>query len=283
MTKTYFDGALTSTASQNFAIPSDGSASLVVGWNGFSPSLGNQTYNVSLAELRVYSRALSPNEVLALAQPPLASVANAFPSPAVPTLGAISYLFSCAAGTAGAPGTLARSLVDNSWSWLAGVAPNCTTCPAGSFAQPGSTTCAPCYPGTYSLAGASSCTLCPAGTFGSSAGMSSSACSGACAYCAAGSTQGPLAAPLSCAPSNARAISTSLGLKIWPASHPSNPLGVDLVAAPQPLCGQMSPGGVCNTTSANTILGADGTTRYAVGTAAQLNMGAADAMTCSAS
>jgi hypothetical protein len=69
---------------------------------------------------------------------------------------------------------------------------------------------------------------------------------------------------------------------IWPASHPTNPLGADLVVAPQPLCAQMSAGGACNTSAANSILGTDGTTRYAIGTAAALNMVPQDSMVCSA-
>ena len=129
------------------------------------------------------------------------------------------------------------------------------------------------------------CTPCPAGTYGNRAGLSSAACSGACASCPAGSvgaSSSSPSSPLSCAPTSTRAISTSLGLMIWPASHPTNPLGADLVVAPQPLCAQMSPGGACNTTAANSILGADGTLRYAVGPAAQLNMVPQDSMVCSA-
>ena len=155
----------------------------------------------------------------------------------------------------------------------------CDSCAAGTFSSAGSSSCSPCPPGTFSLAGASSCSLCPAGTYGDRAGLATSDCSGACATCAAGS-----AAPAAqlCAPSNKRAIPSNLGLQIWPASHPQNPQAVDLVIAPSTLCATLSPDGVCTTASQNQIVGADGVTRYVVGTAAAFHMEAGSSLTCSA-
>ena len=59
---------------------------------------------------------------------------------------------------------------------------------------------------------------------------------------------------------------------LWPAANPSNPLHVDLVIAPLATCQQL--GGTCSTLASNTVVGADGITRYIVGTAAALNIGA---------
>ena len=159
-------------------------------------------------------------------------------------------------------------------------------CAAGSWAAQGTTACALCSPGTYSTAGASSCLPCPAGTYGSSAGLASSACTGPCASTAAcplGTAYPPPAAPitgLSCASSPARAVPSSLGVLLWPAANPSNPQRVDLVIAPLATCQQL--GGTCSTLASNTVVGADGVTRYIVGTAAALNIEAAESLTCNA-
>ena len=146
--------------------------------------------------------------------------------------------------------------------------------------------CVLCSPGTYSGAGASSCLPCPAGTYGSSAGLASSTCTGTCAsttVCPLGTAYPPPAAPitdLSCASSGARAVPSSLGVLLWPAANPSNPQHVDLIIAPLAMCRQL--GGTCSTLASNTVVGADGVTRYIVSTAAALNLEAAEALTCSA-
>ena len=84
---------------------------------------------------------------------------------------------------------------------------------------------------------------------------------------------------LSCAASGARAVPSSLGVLVWPAANPSNPQHVDLIIAPLALCQQL--GGTCSTLASNTVVGADSVTRYIVGTAAALNLEAAEALTCS--
>ena len=73
---------------------------------------------------------------------------------------------------------------------------------------------------------------------------------------------------------------SSFGLQIWPAAHPQNPQHVDLVIAPAAQCAQLSPGGVCTTLAANQIVGADGVTRFVVGTAAAFHMEAGETLTC---
>ena len=85
---------------------------------------------------------------------------------------------------------------------------------------------------------------------------------------------------MTCLPTDASAIPSSVGLLLWPATHPQNPQRVDLVVAPASTCAQLSPGGVCNTTAANTIIGLDGAPRYAIGTAAALNMEGAETLSC---
>ena len=279
-TKTYLDGALIATSQQTFAIPSDGSASLTVNWNGVTGISAG-----AVSDVRLYSRALSAAEALTLSQPPLTGYPYTAVAPAAPVLGATSYAFSCAAGSSGSGATQIRGL-DRSWSWAAGAGPSCAPCAAGSWSGPGSPSCILCSPGTYSSAGASSCTPCPAGTYGSSAGLTSSACTGPCASTAAcplGTAYPPPAVPvtgLSCASSAARAVPSSLGVLLWPAANPSNPQRVDLVIAPLATCQQL--GGTCSTLTSNTVVGADGVTRYIVGTAAALNIEAAESLACSA-
>ena len=233
----------------------------------------------SLAELRVYARALSAAEVVALSQPPLAAYANTAVIPAAAALGASSYSFSCAAGSAGSGASQVRG-PDGAWFWAAGAAPSCTPCAAGSFSGPGLSACAPCYPGTFSLAGASSCSLCPAGTFGDRAGLTTDACSGACAACVAGSTAAAAAssAPMTCSAGAVRAVPSSLGLQIWPAANAANARGVDLLVAPLALCQQRTSAAAC--AAANSVVGADGVTRFVVGTAEAFNVEPAEALTC---
>jgi hypothetical protein len=279
-TKVYLDGALIATSQQTLAIPSDGTAALTVNWNAASVSAG------VVSDVRLYRRALSAAEVLTLSQPPLTGYPNTAIVPAAPVLGATSYAFSCAAGSSGSGATQIRGL-DRSWSWAAGAGPSCAPCAAGSWSGPGSPSCILCSPGTYSSsAGASSCTPCPAGTYGSSAGLTSSTCTGPCASTAAcplGTAYPPPAAPitgLSCASSAVRAVPASLGVLLWPAANPSNPQQVDLVIAPLDVCQRLR--GTCSAQASNTVVGADGIMRYIVGTAAALNLEAAESLACSA-
>ena len=70
----------------------------------------------------------------------------------------------------------------------------------------------------------------------------------------------------------------SLGLQLWPAMHPQNPQRVDLVVAPLATCQQMTSAAAC--AAAASVAGADGVTRYVVGTAAAFNMEADETLTC---
>ena len=149
-------------------------------------------------------------------------------------------------------------------------------CPAGFF--PAQFGCMPCSPGTYSLANSAVCSLCPAGTYGNRAGLTTPSCSGACASCAAGSIAPAYSS--TCGTADSRAVPSAFGLQIWPAAHPANPQRVDLVIAPASSCAQLSPGGVCTTLAENQITGADGITRFVVGTAADFHMQADEKLSC---
>ena len=284
----FLDGtlvALQASVSALITLPAASSSTLRVGWSGDLSSNAGSLFSGSLADLRIYNRTLAPSEVVALSQPSAASFVGArLVAASPPAAGASSYLFSCAAGSAGPSSLLVKSPVDNSWAWAA--APSCAVCAAGTAAQPGAATCSLCSPGTYSLSGTSSCLPCPAGTYGSSAGLATAACSGACATCAAGSTGpsfSPPSAPLACSPAGSRAIPDAFGLQIWPAAHPANARRVDLLVAPLALCQQMRGASAADCAAAGaSVVGADGATRYVVGTAAELNVEPAESMTCAA-
>ena len=61
--------------------------------------------------------------------------------------------------------------------------------------------------------------------------------------------------------------------------HPSNPQHVDLIIAPLAMCQQLTSSTAC--AAAASIMGMDGVLRLVVGTAAALNLKAAEALTCS--
>ena len=82
---------------------------------------------------------------------------------------------------------------------------------------------------------------------------------------------------LSCATGGARAVPTSLGMRLWPAAHPTNPQYNDLIVAPADVCAAQV-GQSCLQRSSISI---DGTTLYVVGTAADLQMEPADDLSCS--
>ena len=85
---------------------------------------------------------------------------------------------------------------------------------------------------------------------------------------------GAFAAGCSDADSNA----VPSGVQIWPATHPQNPQAVDLVIAPSAVCVQLA--SVAECAAAASIVGADGVMRFVVGTAAEMNMEAAETLSC---
>ena len=192
---------------------------------------------------------------------------------------------ACPQGLSTPVSSAGTSASDVSWcticaaGWLMSKLGKCAPCPAGTWSEFGLNLCHLCPPGTYSHAGATSCSLCPDGTFGDRAGLATAACSGVCASCVAGSTTA-LHAPLTCSAGAARAVPASLGLQILPAANAANLRGVDLLVAPLALCRRMTSAAAC--AAADSVAGADGVTRYVVGTAAAFNVEPAEALTCGA-
>jgi hypothetical protein len=173
----FLDGALFLASAAAISLPPASSSTLRVGWSGDLTANGGSLFAGSLSDLRIYARALLTTEIAALSQPPLAAYLAAYPntlaSPSSPTAGATLYVFSCAAGFAGAIGNLSRSGATGVWS-ISG-AENCTACAAGS----------------WSAMGAPSCTLCPVGTYSPTAGGLATS-PAVCISCAAGtSSAGP--------------------------------------------------------------------------------------------
>jgi hypothetical protein len=221
-------------------------------------------FSGSLSEFRLYNRALTSSEVLTLSQPPftaLGAAANAVLSTTSSSV-ATSYDFFCASNTRGNGGTFTQSSIDRSWYWSP--RPLCDYCP----------------PGTYLPAGAFSCSLCPSGFYGNRAGLTSPTCSGPCpipSECPAGTAYLPSSlSTLSCASGGARAIPSTLGMRLWPAAHPANPQKVDLIVAPLSVCESHTHQSCLQSSSVSM----GGVTLYTVGTASDLHMEPADDLTC---
>ena len=157
-------------------------------------------------------------------------------------------------------------------------------CTPGSFSFSGFEPCTPCYPGTYSSTkNAQKCLLCPHGTFGNRAGLSSSDCSGTCSArddCPAGTSSQNvlLSTSLSCSSSGARSLPSGLDLRLWPAAHQTNNDRIDLIVAPEETCKMILSIQTCHDKQSVVF---DGTTRYVVGTAAELNMEPGEELVCS--
>jgi hypothetical protein len=157
-------------------------------------------------------------------------------------------------------------------------------CTPGSFSYSGFEPCTPCYPGTFSSTrNAQKCSLCPHGTFGNRAGLSSSDCSGTCAVsnaCPAGTSSPHESTSLSCTSNTARSLPSGLGLRLLPAAHQTNNEKIDLIVAPEETCKMMLSVQSCLGRQSVVI---DETTRYVIGTAAELNMEPEEELVCSSS
>ena len=87
----------------------------------------------------------------------------------------------------------------------------------------------------------------------------------------------PPSSSLSCASGGARALPSSLGMRLLPAAHPLNTDGVDLIVAPLESCTAMLSATICATKQ---VVAMDGVTRYVIGTAAELHMEAGIELVC---
>jgi hypothetical protein len=145
----FLDGLQILSAQVTFNMPADGSSTLQLSQSGAAAFTG------SLADLRIYNRALSADEVLALSQPARLAVTNSI---MINSLGtndlfpaATSYSWLCTNAhysAAGGIATLARNSVDGSWSFANSAQPDCSlACAFNSKAytyfgcSAGSTTC----------------------------------------------------------------------------------------------------------------------------------------------
>ena len=206
--QSFLDGALVAQLSVSATLPASASSTLRVGWSGDLNSNAGSLFSGSLAEMRVYSRALSAAEVVALSQPPLAAYLAAFPnsaaSPALATAGTTSYVFTCTTPGSFGVASLVRAAADFSWAWAGGVAPSCTPCPAGAYSA-GAASCTACPlgiattgPGSTSV---TACTVCAPGFSGAVTSPGTASAAG-CAICAAGSTSAAGAASCTLCPAS---------------------------------------------------------------------------------
>ena len=164
-----------------YNIPASPTNSLRVGYSGLLSSNGGDLFSGSVADLRIYSRALTPTQVFGMVLPIIPNAVNP-----VPSTSANSYLWACKAGYFGPTMVMNRTAAGSAWSTfvLGGASMTCSACAAGS----------------YSLASSSSCTPCPAGTYGATVALTSAQCSGACPagyYCPLGTAS---ATSNTCAP-----------------------------------------------------------------------------------
>ena len=207
----YLDGvAMVTQLVQPWAV-SPALAQLNIGWNGDKTTSVGELFSGAVSELRVYSRALSAQEVLTLSQPPIAS----YPNAVVPTLsaGKTFYSTSCQPGYAGPNVNFTKVAATGAWT-VTGSGVSCQACPAGYYTVTGNTT---------------ACIACPAGSFGGSAAMPSAACSGTCNagyYCPPASTSATQlpcgGASVYCPAGSAAPVPVPAGFYSAPLNAPAN-------------------------------------------------------------
>ena len=296
-------------------------ATLRIGWSGDLTANGGSLFTGSLSELRIYNRTVTAGEAAALARGPPTATATATASASAtatssPTTSATSTSTASRTATASATATVSSSATSSSSATASATVSSSASptvssvwsCPPGSISPPGAPPpapgrmiCAFCAPGTWAATGDLACALCPQGTFGNRAGLASAACSGTCAVaaeCLPGTVYPPSGAlgsapvgtgsggSLTCSAADSRAVPTSLGLQVWPAAAPGNFRGLDLLVAPLTTCQQLVGGAAAASPTcggAASVVGADGATRFVVGTLAQFNMQPAETMRCTSS
>ena len=95
-------------------------------WGGY--------FTGAVFDVRVYGRALSTGEMLALSQPFLA-FPNTSMTPLAQSAAATSYSFVCADGFVGKPTAVTKNVSDGTWTWAAGK-PNCAPRPSSPSSSP---------------------------------------------------------------------------------------------------------------------------------------------------
>jgi hypothetical protein len=101
------------------------------------------TIFMSFSDIRIFARELSSLEVVNLAQPPLATIANnSLTIAPIPCKGCTSYGFVCKAGYYGSTNFYIQSAITGIWNWTR---PNtCLSCPSNTYSYGGSATCSSC-------------------------------------------------------------------------------------------------------------------------------------------
>ena len=133
----FLDGALVLQRNNSIVLPAPVNSTLRIGWGGAVPSQNGSMYNGSLSNLRIYARALTSAEVVALSQPLLPAYADsihAVVTPSMPTAATLAYVTSCTSGFSGPTVTQAKSSVDGTWgpSLPASTTVSFTACAASS-------------------------------------------------------------------------------------------------------------------------------------------------------
>jgi mucin-19 len=202
----YVDGSFIGNILSTYSISSTtSSTSLRIGMNG--NIINSEYFTGSISDIRIYSRALSSNEIMSLSQPYLASYDNAInPSPIASSN---VYTWYCISGYYGPIVTLSRSSSDGSWSSSSGSV-NCQACSAGTYSLAGSISCSSCIGSYSSTSGSSSCILCSAGYYSSTVGATSSS---TCVSCPSNTYSYAGSSSCSSCPSGTTYISSSLGCK----------------------------------------------------------------------
>ena len=184
----FLDGAFVVQILTPIALPEAAASSLRVGWSGDLATSGGSLFAGTLAELRIYARALSTVEVVALSQPPLNAFLASFPNTTAPppSANATSYAFACIAGYTGPTSLLNKDSIDGSWAWAGSGSPACAACAAGSSSAGGPATCFACASGTFTQSPGLLCagTPCAPGRAGPCGATSQRAAN--CTLCAPG-------------------------------------------------------------------------------------------------
>jgi hypothetical protein len=101
------------------------------------------TIFMSFSDIRIFARELSSSEVVTLAQPPLATIANnSLTIAPIPCKGCTSYGFVCKAGYYGSTNFYIQSAITGIWNWTR--PHTCLSCPSNTYSYGGSATCSSC-------------------------------------------------------------------------------------------------------------------------------------------
>lgn len=208
----YVDGVQVAEAPATFATTASSNSALVIG--DAVPGAPSAAYSGSIGDLRIYNRALSPNEIAELALPVLPVYPNAV-NP-VPTAGATSYTWECSPGYSGFSMTWTLDPQYNSWSSSGGPV-NCVACPTDG---------SPCVPPSPSPSSS------PTGSPSVSATRSPSSSPSATSSPSESRTPSPSTSPSWSVTSSPSCSPSSTATWIPPSATPSTTQTVNFTASP---------------------------------------------------